>query len=75
MFEDLKAELGKSEGVVRSAFGDVKAATGKQKTQVQTLDAELLGPFDRLVAAATKAETTVRSRLAEVRTAVERLIT
>ncbi len=75
MFEEVKAELGKVEGVIKGAFGDVKTAITKQKTLVQTLDADLLSAYDKLGAAAKKAETSVKSRLTDVRSSVEKLIT
>lgn len=75
MFEDLKSELSKLESAVQTAFSETKGGVAQQKTLIETLDADLLSPFDRLEAAAKKAESMVKSRLDDVRAAVERLVT
>jgi hypothetical protein len=75
MFTDLKAELAKVEGAVRSAFGETTANVGKAKSTVQVVDAEALTAFDGVLAAAKKAEATVKSNLQDVRGALERLLT
>lgn len=75
MFSDLKAELAKVEGAVRSAFVDTKANAAKAKAAIAGVDAEAMKAFDSVDSAAKKAEATVRSNLRDVRSALERLLT
>lgn len=75
MFAELKAEVVKVESAVKSAFGDTKAGVAGQKTALQTIDSEAKRAFDGVEAEAKKAEATVRAKIREVRSALERLVT
>jgi len=75
MFSELEAEIAKMEASVRRAFTDVEAEIAALRARVAAIDAGLLASFDRSQALATSVETTVKGRLADVRAAVDRVIT
>lgn len=73
MFAELEAELAKMEASVRRAFTDLEARVVAERARVKNIDAGLAASFERVTALATKAESTVKGRLADLRSTVDRL--
>ena len=75
MFSDLKTELEGVEGKLRTTFADVEAKLTELEAQIATIDAPLLGAFDKASALAQKTQGLVTARLGQVRATIQRLVT